>query len=93
MGGYFNITHLALECFPFCRNTQGLRHFNNFVESTNLMVYGKVLSDPRKNYEVSMKLLCDDKTAISIANISVQHDRTKHVKIDRHLIKREIVQW
>jgi hypothetical protein len=32
-------------------------------------------------------LYCDNKAAINIANSTVQHDRTKHVEIDRHFIK------
>jgi hypothetical protein len=32
-------------------------------------------------------LYCDNKTAINIANNSVQHDRTKHMEKDRHFIK------
>ncbi|KAA0051374.1 reverse transcriptase [Cucumis melo var. makuwa] len=34
-----------------------------------------------------MKLVCDNKAVISIANYPVQNDRTKHVEIDRHFIK------
>jgi Reverse transcriptase (RNA-dependent DNA polymerase) len=32
-------------------------------------------------------MYCDNKTAINIANNPVQHDKTKHVEIDRHFIK------
>jgi hypothetical protein len=37
-----------------------------------------------------MKLWCDNKSAISIANNPVQHDRTKHVEIDRFFIKEKL---
>ena len=32
-------------------------------------------------------LHCDNKAAIAIANKPVQHDRTKHVEVDRYFIK------
>ena len=38
----------------------------------------------------SMKLYCDTKTVINIAHNLVQHDRTKHVEIDRHFIKEKL---
>lgn len=37
-----------------------------------------------------MKLWCDNKSAINIANNPVQHDRTKHVEIDRFFIRERI---
>lgn len=37
-----------------------------------------------------MMLYSDNKSAISIAHNPVQHDRTKHVEIDRHFIKEKL---
>jgi hypothetical protein len=37
-----------------------------------------------------MKLWCDNKSAISIANNPVQYDQTKHVEIDRFFIKEKL---
>ena len=37
-----------------------------------------------------LMLYCDNKAAIDIANNPVQHDRTKHVEIDRHFIKENL---
>jgi len=49
-----------------------------------------VLEDLHEPVELPMKLFCDNKAAISIANNPVQHDRTKHVEIDRHFIKEKL---
>jgi hypothetical protein len=37
-----------------------------------------------------LNLWCDNKSAINIANNPVQHDRTKHVEIDRFFIKERL---
>ncbi|KAM2304215.1 hypothetical protein ACFXTH_023944 [Malus domestica] len=40
--------------------------------------------------EETMKLYCDNKFARDIADNPVQHDRTKHVEVDRHFIKEKL---
>ena len=37
-----------------------------------------------------MKLYCDNKSAINIAHNPIQHNRTKHIEIDRHFIKEKL---
>ena len=37
-----------------------------------------------------MKFYCDNKTTIDIAHNLVQHDRTKHVEVNRHFIKENL---
>ena len=50
----------------------------------------KVLSVLCQDYEVPMKLFCNNKAVISISNSPIQHDRIKHVQIDRHFIKEKL---
>lgn len=50
----------------------------------------RVLKELKKVVELSLKLYCDSKAAISIAHNPVQHDQTKHIEIDRHFIKEKI---
>jgi hypothetical protein len=49
-----------------------------------------ILDDLKIEYEAPMRLFCDNKSAISIAHNPVQHDRTKHIEIDRHFIKEKL---
>ena len=37
-----------------------------------------------------MKLYCDKKATINISNNPIQHDRIKHIEIDRHFIKEKL---
>lgn len=38
----------------------------------------------------AMKLYCDNKYARDITDNPVQHDRTKHVEVDKHFIKENL---
>lgn len=40
--------------------------------------------------EAPLKLYCDNKTAINMALNSIQHERSKHVEIDRHFIREKV---
>ena len=37
-----------------------------------------------------MKLYCDNKIAINIAHNTIQHDKIKHIEIDRHFMKEKL---
>jgi len=51
-----------------------------------------VLKDLEIKYIDPINLYCDNKVTIQIAHNPVQHDRTKHVEIDRHFIKEKLDQ-
>ena len=51
------------------------------------MLWVSNLVSELKLKEGPLKLWCDNRSAINIANNPVQHDRTKHVEIDRFFIK------
>ena len=50
----------------------------------------RVLEELKMSVNMPMKLYCDNKAAINIAQNLVHHDRTKHVEINRHFIKEKI---
>ncbi|RVX18434.1 Copia protein [Vitis vinifera] len=56
----------------------------------NLVTQQKVLEELKMSVNMLMKLDCNNKNAISIAQNPMQHDRTKHVEIDRHFIKEKV---
>ena len=49
-----------------------------------------ILEDLKIKVEGPMRLYCDNKSAISIAHNPVQHDKTKHIEVDRHFIKEKL---
>ena len=49
-----------------------------------------ILEDLKIQWDGPMRLYSDNKSAISIAHNSMQHDQTKHLEIDRHFIKEKL---
>ena len=49
-----------------------------------------ILGDLRIKWDGPMKLYCDNKSAINIVHNPIQHNRTKHIEIDRHFIKEKL---
>ncbi|RDY08252.1 Copia protein, partial [Mucuna pruriens] len=49
-----------------------------------------ILDDIKVKYERPIKLFCDNNSTISIAYNSIQHDKTKHIEIDKHFIKEKL---
>ncbi|KAA0062474.1 Kinesin-related protein 11 [Cucumis melo var. makuwa] len=65
--------------------------YEKHMEAVNrILRYLKNTPDLHQECKTPLKLFCDNKAAISIANNPVQHDRTKHVEIDRHFIKERL---
>ena len=50
----------------------------------------RVLCEIHVKVELPLKLYCDNKAAISMALNPVQHERSKHVEIDRHFIREKV---
>ena len=49
-----------------------------------------IFDDLKVEWQSPMKLYCDNESTINIAHNPVQHDRTKHIEIDRHFIKEKL---
>ena len=57
---------------------------------TKIIWIRKLLSELIFPQKKTCELYCDNKTAISISRNPVQHDRIKHVEIDRHFIEQKL---
>ncbi|XP_011046793.1 PREDICTED: uncharacterized protein LOC105141310 [Populus euphratica] len=84
------------EVFSIIRAEEGRRtvmlEVPNTKGSAMMITNRKNLSDASRNQndDEPMKLYCDNKSAIAIAHNPVQHDRTKHVEVDKHFIKEKL---
>ncbi|CAL9017436.1 unnamed protein product [Prunus brigantina] len=56
----------------------------------DLLWLRRLLRDLGFGPQKPMDLYCDNKAAIAIAHNPVQHDRTKHVEVDRHFVKEKL---
>ena len=45
------------------------------------------LKDLKIDVKEPIKLVCDNQSTMSIIHNPIQHNRTKHIEIDRHFIK------
>ena len=65
--------------------------FGAMAQGVYELLWMKIIHDDLKiKHEAPMGLVCDNKSAIRIAHNPVQHDRTKHIEIDRHFIKEKL---
>ena len=49
-----------------------------------------LLEELKVNQRNQMMLWCDNKSSINIANNLIQHDRTKHIEINKFFIKEKL---
>ena len=62
--------------------------FRDMTTSVCELLWVKIIMEDLKvQLSKPIKLYCDNKSTINIAHNPVQHDRTKHIEIDRHFIK------
>ncbi|CAL2237530.1 unnamed protein product [Prunus armeniaca] len=73
--------HLNIDEAEFRGMTKGI---------CELLWLRKLLTELGYKPTFTMNLFCDNKAAIAIAQNPVQHDRTKHVEVDRHFIKQNL---
>ncbi|CAL2251911.1 unnamed protein product [Prunus armeniaca] len=81
--------HLDLEGY-IDANYEGNITDRRSTSSYFTFVGGNLVTWHSKKLNVATKLHCDNQSAFEIANNLVQHDRTKHVEVDRHFIKEKL---
>jgi hypothetical protein len=60
------------------------------LEIAEMLWLKRLLKYLKVNHEAKMKLWCYSMSAINITNNHMQHDKTKHVEIDRFFIKKKL---
>ncbi|RDX84089.1 Copia protein, partial [Mucuna pruriens] len=69
----------------------GRKSSNVEEQEANIWLLNLIILDYLKvKYKGPIKLFCDNNSTISIVYNPIQHDRTKHIEIDRHFIKEKL---
>ncbi|RVW65328.1 Retrovirus-related Pol polyprotein from transposon RE2 [Vitis vinifera] len=81
----------AYQVLQYLKGTSEDQPLDNAPFLVEISCYGGiVLEDLKIKWDGPMRLYCDNKSAINITHNPVQHDRTKHIEIDRHFIKEKL---
>ncbi|KAK7406483.1 hypothetical protein VNO78_08110 [Psophocarpus tetragonolobus] len=87
----------ALRIVQYLKGTPGRGILFKRNKSVSLEAYTDadyvlkiILENLKIKWDEPMRLYCDKKSVISIAHNPVQHDRTKHIEVDRHFIKEKL---
>lgn len=76
---------------PVVTRSSAEAEFHSMAQGICELLWLKIiLEDLKIKWKTLMKLFCDNKYAINIAHNPVQHDRSKHVEVDRHFIKEKL---
>ena len=54
---------------------------------TETLCLRRLMTELNLHSTLAFRLFCDNKSAITISENPIRHDRTKHVEVDRHFIK------
>ncbi|CAN6477878.1 unnamed protein product [Victoria cruziana] len=74
-----------------CTRSSAEAEYRAVVMGTTELYWLKILlRDIGIKVDEHMKMFCDNKAAINLANNPVMYDRTKHVEIDRYFIREKI---
>jgi hypothetical protein len=89
--GHINIESYCDFNWASCQNDRrSTSGYCMFVGGNLVSWLKRLLEDLKVNHREKMKLWRDSTSVINIANNPVQHDRTKHVEIDRFFIKKKL---
>ena len=78
------------ECGVVARSSAKAEYSGMAQAVCELLWLRNLLKSLGYSQEQPMPLYCDNTAAIEIAHNPVQHDRSKHVEIDRHFIKEKL---